>query len=241
VAGADGLLVPVPGLVPIARLGPRWRRSPRPRPGPRPGAWVALAAAGSAPGRSCSRCSCSGTRSGPPTGSPPCARPRPARPSPVRPPRSAAGGLPPDRGLHHHGVHADHDAVRAGSGGGVQPEDPYWIRTCSACILAQAAVSTVHGQSVNVAGVELQVVRCSCRACGRSGGGQCQGGQDAACGDRGADPESGCEDALGGMPCGSVWLVRISPRTAEPRLPPIVRTMALTLVAMPVCDAGRTQ
>ncbi len=34
------------------------------------------------------------------------------------------------------------------------------------------------------------------------------------------------------------WLVRISARTAEPRLPPMVRTMALSLVAMPVCDAG---
>jgi hypothetical protein len=115
-----------------------------------------MLAAGSAPGPSCSRCSCSGTWSGPSTGSPPCARPRPARPSPV-PPRPAAGGLLPGRGLHHHGVHADHDAVRAGSGGGVQPEEPYWIRTCSACTLAQAAVPTVRAQSVTVAGVELQV------------------------------------------------------------------------------------
>ena len=81
-------------------------------------------------------------------------------------------------------------------------------------------------------------VHCSCRARGR---GQCQGGQDAACGDWGADPESGGEDALGGDSARPAWLVRISARTDEPRLPPMVRTMALTLVAMPVCDAGRTR
>jgi hypothetical protein len=131
--------------------------------------------------------------------------------------------------------------VRAGSGGGVQPEELYWVRTCSACTLAQAAVPTVRAQSVTVAGVELQVgslfLPCVQAVSWR---GQCQGGQDAACGDRGADPESGGgEDALGGDAVrAGVAGQDLGEKRAEPRLPPMVRTMALTLVAMPVCDAG---
>lgn len=63
----------------------------------------------------------------------------------------AAGGLLPDRGVPHHGLHADHHAVagQALAGRG-QPEEPYWIGTCSDWDLAHPADPVAHAQSVNV-------------------------------------------------------------------------------------------